>query len=91
MIIKIVKIKNKNGIHARPCSILQGLACKYNDTKIILYKLDASANANSVLELMMLAMSYNEEIKVEVCGNDENQVMEVICNALTEIYEYEEE
>ena len=40
---------------------------------------------------MILAMSFGENILVKVDGNNEENILDSICNILTDIYDYGEE
>lgn len=90
MLERVVIIKNQAGIHARPSGEIVKTAGKYPNTIITLYCDDGKANAKSIIEVMMLAMPEGTEVKVKVEGNDSENALNDICNALTKIYEYED-
>ncbi len=58
----IVKILNEQGLHARPASIFVKTANKFKSTISILHG-DEVANAKSIINIMSLGLSKNEEIK----------------------------
>jgi phosphocarrier protein len=90
MVTKTVTILNPLGIHARPSGCIVGLAVKYKTEQITLFFNNQKANAKSIMDILSLAMTEGSEVKVEVEGNDENYVLEAICEALVKIYEYED-
>ena len=91
MVTKKVKIKNRNGMHARPCATIVGLATKYHNANIMVFKEELFSDAKSIMGLMMLAMSYDDEIRIEVDGHDEQFILETIADALTFIYDYQDD
>lgn len=79
---KVVEIKNKLGLHARPASILVKLAGKY-DSEIKLIKEDTEINAKSILGVMMLAAAPGQKITITAEGPDEKEAV----NALASLVE----
>lgn len=77
MITKMVTLKNAEGLHARPASILATTASKYK-CNIILIAGDKKINAKSVLNIMSAGFKGNSEITIECDGEDEKQAMEAI-------------
>ena len=68
-IIKIVKIINKLGLHARPAALLVQEASKYS-SNIELEANGIKVNGKSIMGVMMLAAAYNNELKIIVNGED---------------------
>ena len=68
-IIKIVKIINKLGLHARPAALLVQEASKYS-SNIDLEANDIKVNGKSIMGVMMLAAAYDNELKIIVNGED---------------------
>ena len=58
------------GIHARPAGVLVKEAKKYT-SKITVWKGDKSCDMRKLLALMGLAVKQNDEIIVQVVGDDE--------------------
>ncbi|MCK9440295.1 MAG: HPr family phosphocarrier protein [Methanothrix sp.] len=87
MLERVVRVINQFGIHARPSGTIVKIASKYPN-KITLYYEENKANAKSIIETMMLAMPEGAYIRVEVEGNDSENALNDICNALTKNYEY---
>ena len=59
------------GIHARPAGVLVKEAKKYN-SKITVWKGDKSCDMRKLLALMGMAVKQNDEIIVQVVGEDED-------------------
>lgn len=70
MIHKVLKIKNRAGIHARPASLIVQTANKFQ-SEITLEKGTLHVNAKSIMGIIMMAASYNTEIKLSANGPDE--------------------
>jgi phosphocarrier protein len=71
------------GIHARPAGILVKEAKKFN-SKITVWKGDKSCDMRKLLALMGMAVKQNDEITVQVDGDDEAACAEVIEKFLKE-------
>ncbi len=69
LIKKKIKIKNPQGLHARPASIFVKIANKY-DSEIAVKKGRQTVNGKSIMGLMMLAANKGTTITVEVNGAD---------------------
>jgi phosphocarrier protein HPr len=70
MIIKKLEIINKLGLHARAAEKLVRTASKF-ESHIEIKKADLSANAKSIMGIMMLAATQHTWIEVMVEGIDE--------------------
>ena len=75
MIKKTTILKNEEGLHARPASILATTASKYK-CNITLFVNDKKINAKSVLNIMSAGIKGNSEIIIECDGEDEELAME---------------
>ena len=71
------------GIHARPAGILVKEAKKFS-SKITVLKGDKSCDMRKLLALMGLAVKQNDEITVQVEGDDEAACAETIEKFLKE-------
>ena len=71
------------GIHARPAGILVKDAKKFN-SKITVWKGDKSCDLRKLLALMGLSVRQNDEIVVQVEGDDEAACAEMIEKYLKE-------
>ncbi len=74
-----VTIKSTTGLHARPASVLVNAVSKFKST-ITVEKQGQEANLKSLLGLLSLGVSQNDEIIIKVDGKDENQVIEALIN-----------
>ena len=70
-------IENKLGLHARAATLLAKLALEF-DAKISLMQGDKSAEADSVLGLMLLESSQGKEVVVRCEGPDQDKALSAI-------------
>ncbi len=76
---KVVEIKNKLGLHARPASLLVKLAGKF-ESEIQLAKDDTEINAKSILGVMMLAAGPGQSITISADGPDAEEAIDAIAS-----------
>lgn len=72
-----VTIVNKLGLHARAATQLVQLANQFN-ASITLHKEQKTADANSVLGLMMLESHQGEQVQIICEGEDAGQAMQAV-------------
>lgn len=77
MIKQQTTIINKLGLHARAAAKLVATSARF-ESEVILQCKGKSANAKSIMAVMMLAASQNTEIEINVDGADENDAMNAI-------------
>ena len=82
MIEKKVTITNKHGLHMRPAMMITDEAAKY-ECAITISKDDTTIDAESIMQLTMLAVTEGEEITFIAEGKDEEEAIK----ALTELIE----
>ncbi len=70
-------IINKLGLHARAAAKLVTLCARY-ESEITLHCKGKTANAKSIMAVMMLAASINTEIEVNAEGDDEAVAVQAI-------------
>ena len=75
-------VSNSLGIHARPAAMIVQTAAKYRSA-ITLEKDGATADAKSIMSVMMLAAGNNSRVVIRASGDDENDAIE----ALSKIFE----
>ena len=81
MINKEIEIKTPHGIHLRVAAkIVQ--ANKDSKTKIIFTKDGQTADANSILELLLLGAGENSRIQVTVVGDNEQVAIQNVSEIL---------
>ncbi len=76
---KTVKVLNSLGIHARPASLIVQTAVKFKSS-IQLIKDGASADAKSIMSVMMLAAAQNSIVAVRATGDDEAAAVDAVIN-----------
>jgi phosphocarrier protein HPr len=81
MIERVITIKNKSGLHARPAAILVQKANSFK-ADIFLEKDEDRVNAKSIMGVMMLAAALGTEVKVIAEGRDEKEAVKAICKLL---------
>lgn len=71
------KVKDENGIHARPAGLLATEAKKFT-SDIIVEKNGKKANAKKIFEVMSLCVKGNDEITVTISGEDEIKAFDAL-------------
>jgi len=79
---RTVTIENKLGLHARAATKLAQLAQTF-DAVITIKQSDKSANADSVMALLMLASNQGKDVTVEADGSDAEQAVDAICGLIS--------
>ncbi|MDD5292073.1 MAG: HPr family phosphocarrier protein [Candidatus Omnitrophica bacterium] len=83
VIKKKIKIKNKQGLHARPAALFVQLANKFNST-ITVSKDEQDVNGKSIMGILMLAAEKDSEILITAEGDDAKQALEALEELLSE-------
>ena len=83
MIERVVVVKWRAGLHARPASDLVKLANKFK-SKIMIKKSDMEIDGKSVIGIMTLGASYKSSLTLVIDGEDENDALEAIVNLFEE-------
>jgi phosphocarrier protein len=85
---KLVTIKNRAGIHARPAALLVQTASRFA-CKVYLEKDDERVNGKSIMGIITLGATYNTPIRIIAEGADEQEAV----HALARLFEnkFEEE
>jgi len=73
MIVEKLRVNNCLGIHARPAGMIVDITGKADCEATISYD-GVEANAKSILNVMMLAVPPDAEVKFMLKGNDEKDV-----------------
>lgn len=79
---RTIKVKNKQGLHARPAALFVQLANKF-DSKITVAKDGQEVNGKSIMGILMLAAEKDSEILITAEGDDAEQVMAVLEDLVT--------
>ena len=77
MISKNLTILNKLGLHARAAAKLVALSNNFK-SEIILVKDNKSADARSIMKLLMLSASKGSVLEVSITGKDQEEAMNSI-------------
>lgn len=77
MVEKILTVKNRAGIHARPASMIAQAANKF-ESEITLEKDSIVVNAKSIMGVITMAAGYNTTIVLKAEGGDEQEAAAAI-------------
>ncbi|MBQ9539346.1 MAG: HPr family phosphocarrier protein [Treponema sp.] len=77
MIEKILTVRNRAGIHARPAALIAQTANKFA-SEIIMEKGTTTVNAKSIMGVITMAAGYNTTLTLKVEGSDEKDASEAI-------------
>ncbi|MFP4520863.1 MAG: HPr family phosphocarrier protein [Fibrobacterota bacterium] len=72
---KTVKVKNENGLHARPSATLVQEASKFQ-SEIFIEKSGVTANAKSIMSIMVLAAEFGSDLILRAEGPDEKEAVD---------------
>ncbi len=88
MVEKLLTVKNRAGIHARPAAIIAQTANRF-ECEVKLIKDDVEVNAKSIMGVITMAAGYNTVVKLQTDGADEKEA----ASALAALFEskFEEE
>jgi phosphocarrier protein len=90
MIEKIVCIKNKLGLHARPAALFVSTAAKFKSSLRVVLE-DREADGKSVMGVLMLIAGEGSQLKIIASGPDENELISSIENLVNENKKFNEE
>jgi phosphocarrier protein HPr len=76
-IIRVIKIVNEKGLHARASAKFVQLVEKY-DAKVIVSRAGESAGGDSIMGLMMLAAGIGTSIEVAATGAQAREVVDAL-------------
>lgn len=73
---RILTVKNKMGIHARPAAMIVRVTNKFPDTEVWVTKDGETINGKSIMGLMMLAAGNGSEIEFSAEGSHATDVLD---------------
>lgn len=76
---KILTVKNRAGIHARPAALIAQVANKFQSEITFAYN-DMNINAKSIMGVITMAASYNTNITAQANGSDEKEALDALEN-----------
>jgi phosphoenolpyruvate-protein phosphotransferase len=79
---EVITVKNKNGFHARPASVIAKLAAGFDKTEVQIVKGPQRANAKSMVEIMGLSIDYGDNIQVAAAGADKEIALKAVSEAI---------
>ncbi len=88
MIERVVVIKNRAGIHARPAALIVKTAGNF-DSRIFLEKDGEKINGKSIMGIITLGAIYNTTIKIIADGKDEEEAVEALSSLFENKFEEE--
>lgn len=68
-----VVVKSKQGLHARPASIIVDLASKYSG-EVYLIKKENRFNAKSIMNIMSMGLLEGDVLQIEVIGDNSEEM-----------------
>lgn len=77
-------IKNDEGIHAIPASILTKTAKAYK-SDVVLYRGQEMADMKDLFDVMGMGIKKNTPIRIEIVGEDEEQAMDAMVEILKQL------
>lgn len=77
LIKKKIKIKNVQGLHARPASLFVRIANKF-ESDVTVRKGSESVNGKSIMGLLVLAANRGSVIEIEISGSDAELTMKAL-------------
>ena len=88
MVERMVTIRNRAGMHARPAALLVKTASEF-ESRIYIEKDSERVNGKSIMGVITLGATYNTPLKLVAEGPDETQALD----ALEKLFEnrFEEE
>ncbi len=88
MVEKLLTVKNRAGIHARPAAIIAQTANKF-DCEITLSRDDTTVNAKSIMGVITMAAGYNTVLTLRTEGSDEKEAASAIQSLFDSKFEEE--
>ena len=88
MVEKILTVRNRAGIHARPAALIAQTANRFK-SEISLDKDFTTVNAKSIMGVITLAAAYNTTLTLRVEGDDETEASEAVLELFESKFEEE--
>jgi phosphocarrier protein len=85
---KIITVRNRAGIHARPAALISQTANKFK-AEVLMLKDDININAKSIMGVITMAAGYNTQITVRATGEDEVEAIEALYTLFENKFEEE--
>lgn len=75
---RTVTVVNKNGLHARPSSVLAEGALRFPQTSIVIRKGDLEVDAKSIMELLLLEASCGTVLTLVASGPGSDEALDAL-------------
>ena len=85
---RIVTVRNRAGIHARPSALLVQTTKNFS-SNIFLEKGQDRINAKSIMGIITLGATYGTELKIIAEGDDEETAVEILAKLFESKFEEE--
>jgi phosphotransferase system HPr (HPr) family protein len=73
-----VVVRNKNGLHARPSSVLAEAALRFTDTELTLRRDETEVDAKSIMELLLLEATCGTELTLQASGSQAEEAVKAL-------------
>lgn len=85
---RVVSIKNRAGIHARPAALIVQTASKFK-SKVYIEKNSDRINGKSIMGIITLGAGFGVELKLMAEGEDEGEAVEALAQLFDRKFEEE--
>ncbi|MBP3366503.1 MAG: HPr family phosphocarrier protein [Treponema sp.] len=85
---KVLTVRNRAGIHARPAALIAQTANKFS-SEITLEKDSTTVNAKSIMGVITMAAGYNTTLTLKAEGTDEQEAADAIFSLFESKFEEE--
>ncbi|NCB00577.1 MAG: HPr family phosphocarrier protein [Spirochaetia bacterium] len=77
MVIRVVEVLNRAGIHARPAALIVKVANKFS-SQLYMEKDRMKINGKSIMGIITLGAAYKSKITITTDGSDETEAIDAI-------------
>jgi phosphotransferase system HPr (HPr) family protein len=89
-ISRVVVVRNKQGLHARPADQFARLAAKF-DAKVVLIRDSRRVPATSIIELLTLGATQGTQLTLEAEGSAAQEAVDALANLVENVFPREDE
>ncbi|GMO51117.1 MAG: HPr family phosphocarrier protein [Treponemataceae bacterium] len=86
MIEKIITVRNRAGIHARPAALIAQTSNKFK-SEIMIEKEGLTINAKSIMGVITMAAGYNMRLTIRAAGPDEADAVDALISLFENKFE----
>ena len=90
-VVRKVKVKNREGVHARPVMRFVDLASRFKSTITVtnISKGDEAVDGKSAMQMMLLEAISNSILRIEAVGEDAEEAASALVNLVKQGFEQE--